>query len=33
MRSPVSLAKRLGIGDWPLYLNLYDILYVIARKR
>lgn len=29
----VDLLQRLGIGDWPLYLNFYDIMYVIGRKR
>lgn len=31
---PFSLSlKRLGINGWPLYLNFYDIMYVIACKR
>jgi hypothetical protein len=25
--------NRLGIGEFPLYLNFYDIMYVIGRKR
>jgi hypothetical protein len=28
-----SLIQRLGIGEWSIYLNFYDIMYVIARKR
>jgi 2-polyprenyl-3-methyl-5-hydroxy-6-metoxy-1,4-benzoquinol methylase len=28
-----DLLNRLGIGGWPLYLNFYDIMYVIGRKR
>ena len=23
----------LGLGGFPLYLNFYDIMYVIGRKR
>lgn len=30
---PFDLVRRLGIGDCALYLNLYDIMYVIGRKR
>jgi 2-polyprenyl-3-methyl-5-hydroxy-6-metoxy-1,4-benzoquinol methylase len=26
------LLKRTGVLDWTLYLNLYDIIYVIARR-
>jgi 2-polyprenyl-3-methyl-5-hydroxy-6-metoxy-1,4-benzoquinol methylase len=29
----LDLPGRLGVGGWPLYLNFYDIMYVIARKR
>jgi hypothetical protein len=25
--------KKTGILDWSVYLNLFDILYVIGRKR
>ena len=25
--------KRAGLLNWNLYLNLYDIVFVIARKR
>jgi predicted TPR repeat methyltransferase len=28
-----DLIQRLGIGEWPIYLNLFDIMYVVARKR
>ena len=28
-----NLLNRLGVGGWPLYLNFYDIMYVIGRKR
>jgi hypothetical protein len=28
-----SLIQRLGIGEWSVYLNFYDIMYVIARQR
>ena len=29
----LDLLNRLGLGGWPLYLNFYDIMYVIGRKR
>jgi 2-polyprenyl-3-methyl-5-hydroxy-6-metoxy-1,4-benzoquinol methylase len=29
----LDLMNRLGIGEFPLYLNFYDIMYVIGRKR
>ena len=29
----LDILNRLGVGGWPLYLNFYDIMYVIARKR
>ena len=29
----LDLLNRLGIGGWRLYLNFYDIMYVIGRKR
>ncbi|MFZ0887710.1 MAG: hypothetical protein WA005_04595 [Candidatus Binataceae bacterium] len=29
---PLAVVHRLGIGERPLYLNLYDIMYLIARK-
>ena len=29
----LDLMNRLGIGGFPLYLNFYDIMYVIGRKR
>ena len=29
----LDLLNRLGVGGWPLYLNFYDIMYVIGRKR
>jgi hypothetical protein len=29
----LDLLDRLGVGGWPLYLNFYDIMYVITRKR
>jgi predicted TPR repeat methyltransferase len=29
----LHLMNRLGIGAFPLYLNFYDIMYVIGRKR
>ena len=25
--------NRFGVGGWPLYLNFYDIMYVVGRKR
>jgi predicted TPR repeat methyltransferase len=28
----LDLLNRLGMGGWPLYLNFYDIMYVIGRK-
>jgi len=28
-----DLIQRLGIGEWPIYLNFFDIMYVVARKR
>ncbi len=28
-----DLLNGLGVGGWPLYLNFYDIMYVIGRKR
>ena len=30
---PLNLIHRLGIDNWPIYLNLYDIMYIVARKR
>lgn len=30
---PLNLIHKLGINNWPIYLNLYDIMYIIARKR
>jgi SAM-dependent methyltransferase len=29
----LELLNRIGLGGFPLYLNFYDIMYVIARKR
>jgi 2-polyprenyl-3-methyl-5-hydroxy-6-metoxy-1,4-benzoquinol methylase len=29
----LDVLNRLGVGGFPLYLNLFDIMYVIARKR
>ncbi|MGB0062330.1 class I SAM-dependent methyltransferase [Candidatus Binatus sp.] len=29
----LDLMNRLGLGGFPLYLNFYDIMYVIGRKR
>jgi 2-polyprenyl-3-methyl-5-hydroxy-6-metoxy-1,4-benzoquinol methylase len=29
----LDLLNRMGLGGWPLYLNFYDIMYVIGRKR
>jgi SAM-dependent methyltransferase len=29
----LELLNRLGVGGFPLYLNFYDIMYVIGRKR
>lgn len=29
----LDLLNRLGLGGFPLYLNFYDIMYVIGRKR
>ena len=29
----LDVLNRLGVGGLPLYLNFYDIMYVIARKR
>ena len=29
----LDLLNRLGFGGWPFYLNFYDIMYVIGRKR
>lgn len=28
-----NLIQRLGIGEWPIYLNFFDIMYVVARRR
>ncbi len=28
-----DLIQRLGIGELPIYLNFFDIMYVIARKQ
>lgn len=28
-----DLIRRLGIGKFPIYLNFFDIMYVIGRKR
>ncbi len=28
-----NIIKKLGLINWSFYLNLYDIMYVIARKR
>jgi len=25
--------RQLGLFAWDLYLNLFDIMYVVARKR
>jgi SAM-dependent methyltransferase len=30
---PSKVLQALRMTNWPLYLNLYDIMYVIARKR
>jgi len=27
------MLNRLGVGGWGIYLNFYDIMYVIGRKR
>jgi 2-polyprenyl-3-methyl-5-hydroxy-6-metoxy-1,4-benzoquinol methylase len=32
-RRALDMLNRLGIGGFPLYLNFYDIMYVIGRKR
>jgi len=29
----LDLLNRLGLGGFPLYLNFYDIMYVIGRKQ
>jgi 2-polyprenyl-3-methyl-5-hydroxy-6-metoxy-1,4-benzoquinol methylase len=30
---PLNLIRRLGIESWPIYMNLHDIMYTVARKR
>jgi len=29
----LDMLNRLGVGGWGIYLNFYDIMYVIGRKR
>jgi SAM-dependent methyltransferase len=29
----LDLLNRMGVGGFPLYLNFYDIMYLIGRKR